>query len=379
MKFTVSKNELNESLKIVSRAAAVKTTTPILAGIFLKAESSCLELQANDFNISIAVKIPASVEEYGQIVIAAKNLVEICAKLNGETVTIENKDNNVLTEIVSDAANFSVLTMDADDFPQVPKPETENNFALRTETFRKLVEYTHFAAAVDIDSRPIFKGIYFKRENNSITAAATNTHRVAIKTEELYAQCDGECDFIVSAKSMLALSKMFNGLSERIDVESNSKFVTFTCGNIFVALRKIEGQFPPYGRVIPTETTTTATVDFASFKNAVDRVNVISKTTEFSRIDFNFETSFDDNGEIKISSNSSEVGKAEEIIAAEVKGQDLKISFNVNYITDVLKVLKVLNSEKIAIKLSKSLSPVDIREVDNDNFIYVVTPIRTAN
>ena len=104
-------------------------------------------------------------------------------------------------------------------------------------------------------------------------------------------------------------------------------------------------------------------------KDPIDRIALIAKETEYK----NIQLVFSQNG-INISSYSPDIGRAEEQISAKVEGPDLTISFNYSYITDVLKVL---DSEEFVMKLTKPLSPVDIREKDRDDFIYIITPIRT--
>lgn len=370
MKFTVMKNELNDALKVVSRAAAIKANVPVVTGILIKAAISTVTLQATDYNISISEKILGNIETDGQVVIDTKKLVEICAKLDGEKITLEFTPENAQVQITSGNAKFSLLTMNADDFPEIKTPETATNFSLPVRTLKKIVERTNFAAAIG-DDRPMFTGIYIERKAEEIVAAATNTHRLAIAKEKIEWQDGEEVNFILPAKSLSTITKFFDD-DQKVAVDVGEKFVAFTCGNIFVTLRKIAGNFPPYEKVIPTETTTTATVDLQPFRKAVDRINVISKNRDPKRIDFEFNPK-EVFGMITISA-AADVGKAEETIAGTVEGQDLKISFVPDYITDVLKIAE---SEKLIIKMTESLKPIDVREVDNDNFIYVVTPVRT--
>ena len=134
--------------------------------------------------------------------------------------------------------------------------------------------------------------------------------------------------------------------------------------------RLIDGQFPPYDKVIPKESATIATINVNEIMETVDRVALISKETEHNTIRFIFSA---EEG-VNISSDSPEVGRAEEQISAKIEGPTVDISFNVRYIVDVLKVI---DTEECIIKLNKSLSPVDIRKKDRDDFIYVVTPVRT--
>ena len=106
MKFTCSKVDLNDALNAVSRAVAVKPQVPVTAGIFMKAEGSSLELQANNFSLGIISKIPVNTEEPGEIVVAGKFLAEITRKLSGDTVTFSHQSGESVVNINSEAAAF---------------------------------------------------------------------------------------------------------------------------------------------------------------------------------------------------------------------------------------------------------------------------------
>ncbi len=145
MKITVSKKEFSDALKIVSKALAVKSSTPILSGIYLSAAESCLEMQATDNTVGIIAKIPVNVEESGETVILGKKLFEVVTKLGGEIVTISTNEN--LVEISSEGTKFDLLTFNADDFPKIKVEENAQSFTLAKFSFKNLVSKTAFAAA----------------------------------------------------------------------------------------------------------------------------------------------------------------------------------------------------------------------------------------
>lgn len=361
MKITVVKKEFSDALKIMNKACAVKPATPILSGIYLKASSSCLELQATDYTLGIIAKIPANVEVDGETVIVGKKLFKIVQKLSGEVVTISTQEN--LAEIFSGGSKFSLLIMSAEDFPKIQVEEAQEKMALKQSQFKNLVSKTAFAASKD-DSRPIFTGVLLKFEGEKLTFAATNTHRLAVATEKISAQLNGE--FIIPAKVLQEITPMMNGEGEITLIRSGSK-IFFTFDNFLVTSRIIAGVYPNFEKLLNRENEIFATVDVEEFKNALDRVAVIAKETEYQTVNFLFA-----NNELKISARSNEVGKAEENISAEILGGEMDIGFNFGYWTDVLKVV---DADKITIGMSKPLAPVDFQA---ENFHYVVTPVRRS-
>ena len=368
MKITCSKNDLIEACQALSKAIANKAPTPIISGIYMKAEGSTLELQANNFEIGVIAKIPVNTEIPGEIVVTGKYLQEIIKKLSGEVVSISEEENHTIT-IQSETASFKLLCMSAEDFPKVKSPEIYASFKMKKKVLKNLIRKTAYACASD-DARPIFTGCYLDITGNDVTMAATNTHRIAVIKETVDESIDN-ISLVIPSKSLWEVSRLIDSSNESTDVfiECSRKNVSFTFDNIYFTSRLIDGQFPPYDKVIPKTSTTVATVNVAEMLDAVDRVALISKENEYKTIRFMFSQ-----GSINISSDSPDVGKAEENISAVVEGPDLDISFNVIYIIDILRAA---DTDEVVIKLNQHLSPVDIREKDNDNFIYIVTPVRT--
>ena len=369
MNFTCSRRDLVEAFNVVSKAVSAKPQMPILSGIYMKAEGSTLELQANNFEMGIITKIPVNTEDPGEIVVTGKYLQEVVRKLSGETVNISHDESQHIANIKSDTANFKLLSMSSEDFPKVKSPETFSTFSIRAATLKNLIRKTAYACANE-EVRPVFTGCCLELAGNSVSMIATNTHRLAIMKDTLEAELENLA-FIIPSKTLWELFKMLDvsDPSNSVTIECSRKNISFTFDNIFMTSRLIDGQFPPYDKVILKTAETTATVKVSEMMDAVDRVALISKETEYNTIRFIFTQEG-----INISSDSPEVGRAEEQISARIEGADIDISFNVKYIVDVLKVI---DTEECIIRLNKPLSPVDIREKDRNDFIYVVTPVRT--
>ena len=363
MKITVARKELAENLKFVNKACAVKSQMPILSGICLSAAESCLELQATDTTLGIIAKIPANVEETGVTVLVGKYFLEIISKLTGDTVTISTAEN--LAEITSEGTKYNLLKMDAEDFPKNRQEENLQTFTLPQRKLKNLIRRTYFSAAKD-ESRPIFTGVLLKNDGEKVTLAATNTHRLAVATEKFSETID-EFEFIVPAKVLQEISAMLGDGGE-IKISYTGKTASFIFANYLVTARLIEGMYPPFERLLNEEKNIFATVEVAELKNALERVAIIAKESEYETVALQFA-----DNELKISATSNDIGKAEEYVSAEIAGGEIEIAFNVNYWLDVLKVL---DAEKIIIGLTKPLAPAEVKIVGDDSFQYIVTPVR---
>lgn len=367
MKITVSRKELADALKFVNKACAVKSQIPIMSGIYLSATESCLELQATDNTLGIIAKIPANVETEGATVIVGKYFLETITKLNGDTVTISTGDN--LAEIASEGTKYNLLKMSAEDYPKIQQEENLQVFTLSQRKLKNLIRRTYFSAdLLKTTSRAIFAGVLFQFGDENLTLAATNTHRLAVMSENISAPID-ELKFIVPAKILQEISSMLGDSSE-IKISYTGKTANFIFENYLVTARLISGQFPPYERLLNEEKNIFATVEVSEFRKALERVEVIAKETEYQTVALKFA-----DNELKISATSPEIGKVEEFISAEISGGELDIAFNIGYWLDVLKVL---DTEKIIIGMTKPLAPAEVKIVGDDSFQYIVTPVRRS-
>ena len=366
MKITVARREFAEALKVVTKAVAVKSQTPILSGIYLSAFGSCLEMQGTDNSVGIIAKIPANVEESGEAVILGKKLFEVIQKVAGETVTITTDDKDA--EISSAGSKFKLLVYKSADFPKIEVEESTNTFTLRKFSLKKMIKQTAFAADKRPDARPMYTGVMFRLKGEEITLAATNTHRIAVVYGKLRVPAENELEFIVPAKILQENSAVLDDTGE-VKISCTGKTANFTFDNLFVTARLIAGSFPPFEGILNEEKTIAVSVVREEILKALERVSVIGKETDYQTVSLLFDKN------IKVSSSSPDVGNAEEYVVATITGGELDISFNYNYLTEALKVM---DADKIQIGLSGNLKPIKITPVGDDSFHYVVTPVRRS-
>lgn len=369
MKFICYRKDLQDALQFLMKAVAVKPMTPILSGIYLKAEGAILELHSNNYSTGIIAEVPANIEATGEVVVNGKLFQDFVRSISGEMLTLSDENSNATLSIKTDNAGVELMMMDPQEFPKVKKPDPVGTFNLRASLLRRLISKTIFAAAKD-ESRPVFTGCCLEIKDDILTLVATNTHRIAIARQELQNHVE-DCSFIVPAESLRSI--MFRIHPNEPDCEMiisySQRYLTFMFENVYVSARLIEGQFPPYDRVIPKSSTTQVNVRTDKFKSAVEFIALMSKETEFNTIKLGFH-----DYKVELSSNSPEVGDAVNTVEVEHFGDDLDISFNVDYILDVLKVVE---GDYVRIELSDKYSPAAFTDLKDNTYIYVATPVRT--
>ncbi len=379
MNITLAKSDLISALQIVSKGLSTKPQTPILSGIYMTAKEGQLELQSTNYELGFIVTIPAEIHTTGTAVLPGKYLTEFARKLPAEEVSIDTGSSDGLAVIRSGSARFTLRTMEVSDFPVLQRMEGTLQFTIKDRTLARLVKKSTFACLREEqrDRRPIFTGCQLEVEGREVTFVATNVHRLAVKSE-LLEEDAGQIRIIIPAKFLEEVTRTITGdVPTDIHVTCSYNQISMSADGIYMTSRLIEGAFPDYRRVIPTEENirTRVTLDAATFSSAVERASLIARTDQYNIVKLAFEQ-----GLLRISSNSPEIGEAEETIHAQVEGDDVTIAFNASYLMDAVKSL---DSDTCILSLQGSnaqgmnLSPITIREEIDPDYIYVVTPVRT--
>ena len=379
MNITLAKSDLISALQIVSKGLSTKPQTPILSGIYMTAKEGQLELQSTNYELGFIVTIPAEIHTVGTAVLPGKYLTEFARKLPAEEVSIDTGSSDGLAVIRSGSARFTLRTMEVSDFPVLQRMEGTLQFTIKDRTLARLVKKSTFACLREEqrDRRPIFTGCQLEVEGKEVTFAATNVHRLAVKSE-LLEEDAGQIRIIIPAKFLEEVTRTITGdVPTDIHVTCSYNQISMSADGIYMTSRLIEGAFPDYRRVIPQEENirTRVILDAETFASAVERASLIARTDQYNIVKLAFEE-----GLMRISSNSPEIGEAEETIAAEVTGDDVTIAFNASYLMDAVKSL---DSDTFILSLQganaqgMNLSPITIREEADPNYIYVVTPVRT--
>ena len=379
MNITLAKSDLISALQIVSKGLSTKPQTPILSGVYMTAKEGLLELQSTNYELGFIVTIPAEIHSAGTAVLPGKYLTEFVRKLPAEEVSIDTETSDGLAVIKSGTARFTLRTMEVSDFPVLQRMEGTLQFTIKDRTLARLVKKSAFACLREEqrDRRPIFTGCQMEVEGREVTFAATNVHRLAVKSEILEEDA-GQIRVIIPAKFLEEVIRTIpSDVPTDIHVSCSYNQVSMSSEHIYMTARLIEGAFPDYRRVIPTEENirTRVTLDAATFASAVERASLIARTDQYNIVKLAFEQ-----GLLRISSNSPEIGEAEETIHAQVEGDDVTIAFNASYLMDAVKSL---DSDTCILSLQGSnaqgmnLSPITIREEIDPDYIYVVTPVRT--
>lgn len=367
MKIICNTTVLAEACNVVQRGVPQKSTLPATEGIFLQAKNSKLTLTGYDLEVGITTTIECSTETEGSIVLNARLLCDILRRLPSQSVTI-NSDSHNLCKIKSGETEFSLVGIPADDYPELPTVSGGMPFSIKQGILKNMVKQTIFAVAVQ-DIKPVHKGIKFEVENNNLRLVSCDGFRLAIRNETI--DYSGEnMTFVVPAKTLAEVTKLADDDDADIIFSIGKKFILFEIGNYRIISRILEGEFFNYKNAIPSESSTKARVNLKLLLDSVERTSLLIT----SKIKSPVRCVFDDNT-IRISSATS-LGSATDKISASIEGKRLEIGFNNTYLTDCLRTVDV---DEVNIELSSPVSPIIIKPVEGDNFIFLIIPMRLKN
>lgn len=366
MKIILNKALLCEAVLNVSRAVSSKSTILALEGILLKAKNQSLSLTGYDLELGITTSIEADVREEGEIILSARLFSDMIRRMPSDTVSIES-DEKLLTHIAGGKAEYTILGLDPEEFPELPAIVKEGALKIEAQVLRSMIDQTLFAIA-QTDAKPVHKGSLFEISEGMLTVVSVDGFRLAMRREPLADESDQR--FVVPGKTLSEVSKLLGNPEEMIEASVSRKYIVFHIGGYQVISRLLEGDFLDYRSAIPKESNTTVTISTRSFMDCIERISLLISDKLRSPL----KLSFSENT-IRASCSTA-IGKANDEIACEKEGNDLEMGFNSKYLLDALRAC---GSDEVLLELTGPLSPMRVVPREGDSFLFLVLPVRLKN
>ncbi|MDD2212003.1 MAG: DNA polymerase III subunit beta [Clostridia bacterium] len=366
MKITATKENLLLGVSAVQKAVSTKTTLQILTCIKLEVQKDKLYFSATDLEIGIQCHVPIEVMEEGATVVPAKYFFEIVRKLPDSLITLETVNENELV-IKYENSQLNFKTLPADDFPELPDIDSEYELTITAAELKQMIRQIVFACSTD-ERRPLFTGVLCEVENDNFRMISTDTHRLALKQGKIETKAAKLLSFIIPAKILSELARLVQNDEEICYINISKNLATFLLDNILVVCRLLEGQFPNYRQVVPTQYNLKIKTKTKLLSEAVERISLFSADNNTNTVKMKIE------GSLLTIFSQSELGQGYEQIEIKSDGEPVEIALNYRYLLDVFKVI---DDEFLTIEFTGSLSPGIIRPLDNDNFLYLILPVRS--
>lgn len=365
MKIICNGTELSDALNKVVKAMPVKKTLPILEGINLKTAGDILVISATDLNLYIQKRINADVLIDGEIVVPGKFFSEFIRKINCDQITLDATDDAKLKISYGENETF-VNLLNVDEFPPFEMASEDVTFNMKKKDMKELVNKVSFAVATD-DSRPMLKGCCLDVTKNLVTAVASDGYRLALVNKSIDYN-GGDIKIIIPQRAIVEIVKLLDDDEDFIKVNIDKNMITLDMFHTKIATKLIVGDYINYRRIIPTAFESEISVEKNAFDQGIERAGIISREGNNTVI-------LDVKEDVLTIDSKSEIGTIKENIKIKLEGKDIKIGFNVKYISDCLKNI---NDEFISINCNSPSVPVIIKQVDPDklDYLFLVLPVR---
>ena len=363
MKFSCEKYVLQQAALSTARAAASKSPIPTLEGLLIQAGEG-VRLTGYDLKRAIYTNIPADVAEGGNIVLPARLFCEMLRRMPDGIVTLAVENETV--SVKCGKANFDIVGMKGEDYPDLPVVEQERGVALPQGLLKKMINETSFAISTN-EARPVYMGSLFELDNNELRIISVDGYRLALRREAVEGYGD-DCSFIVPGTALGDLERFCDDSEDKVQLAVGDKYISFTVGDSVILSRRLEGEFLNYRKAIPATFRVNVKTERAELLRVVERVSLIvdEKVRTPLRLTFN-----DDAIDFAC---TTPVGRAEDVCPCEGSGEGLEIGFNDRYLSDALKNAP---ADEIQLSLNTGSSPCILTAADgSDNFTYMILPVR---
>ncbi len=370
MKFTITREHLQEGLVAVAASVPAKTTLPVLSNILVEAQDDGLRLSGTDLDIAVSPTVAASVDEEGAITLPARKLVEIVREMPSAAIKVSSAGEQRVT-IECGRSKFKLLGLPREEFPAFPSVSFEGGWKCSAQQLQKLISHVAFAASTE-ESRPILNGVLWELRPDRMRMVATNGHRLARMDVPVDGGAGEDADLIVPPKALEQIRRLFDA-DQDIEIAKSENHLGFRSATTQVFTRLIEGPYPNYEQVIPRENDKHLTADKAALTSALRRMSIVaSDQTHRVRVALS-------SGTCKLSVQTPDLGEAQEEVTVTYDGSPIEIGFNAAYLLEVLKYLPT-DEVRMTIKAPERAATCEpVGWDDPASYLTLVMPLRLVD
>ena len=365
MKFIIRKEDLFNGIKIVERATSQKAVQPVLYNILIETlDNNAIRLTATDLVLTVITTVDAQIEQAGKITLPAKKLNEIVSKLGNELVTFEVEEGSTNVNISCKKSKFDIIGISASEFPpEVYNYEIDETkcFDVELKPFLKAIKQAGFAAA-SYEVSNLLSGIVCDFSNGILEIASTDGNRLARVREKLASDITEQTQLIIPSRTLNEFMKMGSFIDdETIKICKDKSTIVLKTEKTLTISRLLEGQFPKYNQLIPSESPKQAIVNVSQLISALERVSVMvnDKTSIVKML-------FADN-ELTLSADTPDSGKSEDKIDIQYTAEELLNRLEYQFKKSKYKANKLKKAAKAAlIETEEFITGTDLIKVIND-------------
>jgi len=367
MKLETTREALLKPLQLATGVVERRQTLPVLANLLVVAQNGVLTLSGTDLEVEVQASVSEGVDikTEGKATLPARKLMDIWRSLpEGAAVSITV--DGTKSTVRSGRSRFTLATLPAADFPSVEGGESSVELVLEQPQLKRLIDRVSFSMAQQ-DVRYFLNGMLLEVDSDGVRTVATDGHRLAQANLSGISSSGGFCEAIVPRKGVGELSRLVSDSDATVSLAIGKGHLRATQGEYTLTTKLVDGQYPPYKKVIPQGADQTLIGDRETLKQAFYRASILSNE-KYRGVRLSFESD-----QLTIQANNPEQEEAEESVAVEYAGESIEIGFNVSYLQDIMSVI---NTDSVRISLTDASSSALVEGDGEDDVLYVVMPMR---
>jgi DNA polymerase-3 subunit beta len=372
MKFVVSSTDFLGHLQAVSRVISSKNTLPILDNFLFRLDGNELEITASDLESTLITKMTLeNTSDSGSIAVPARILTDTLKEFPEQPLTFEIDNDKLSVVINSENGKFTVVGQNAGDFPQMPsiKQDQKATIEVPAEVLYSGINKTLFATADD-ELRPVMNGVYVELATDNLTFVASDAHKL-VRYKRTDARADTDSSFILPKKPASLLKNVLPKEENPVTIEFDDKNAFFSMTEYKLVCRLVEGNYPSYNSVIPTENPNKLSIDRVEFYNTLKRVSVYSNQAS------NLVKLALTGNQITVSAQDIDFSiSAYERLNCQYEGEDMEIGFKSTFL---IEILSNLSSTDVIVELSDptraGIMLPAVSENDDEDVLMLLMPM----
>ena len=363
MKLQVTQENLNRALGAVARVANSRNPLPILSNVLLKTTNNRLSISATNLDIAITQFIGAKISEEGSITVPARLMQDFVSSLPSGVIDLKLQDSKL--HITTDQYKSVVNGIIADDFPVMPEITQGKSWTITGGVLKRGLQQVVFAASND-ESRPVLTGVYIHTNEGKLYIAATDSYRLA---EKALGKNTKDVELLVPATAMQDLLRIVGDFDEEIQVTHDDQQILFHVGDVDLVARLLEGKYPDYRKLMPSNFAVSATLKRADFVNITKVSSLFARESAGSvTIHVDEETKT-----VSIRSIASQLGENTANASADVTGSG-SITLNSRYLLDGLQAL---SGDDVQFGFNGKLEATLLRDTTNKDYSHIIMPLKS--
>lgn len=363
MKFQASNENILPAITLASRFIGKQNNLPVLSAVLMSTDTDSVILRATNLECGVEVSFPATISEGGTAALSGVVLAGFLQNAHARSVSIASQGEVV--KVDTERSKATIKTLQSDDFPTLPRVSAEQSFTIKSGDFVKLLRaVVHCAATSGV--KPELQSVYLTGEAGKITAAATDSFRLAEKTVALKSR-GGVPPILLPARNTSELIRILDGFSGDVEVYYSQNQISVQVESVYYTSRLIDGAFPNYRQIIPKEFTTEAILLREDFNQSLRSLSLF--TDKFLQITF---LSDPKRKIVELSSRNADVGEEVITLKAAVSGEGIQMNFNSRYLADATVPI---NGESLRLRMQGPGKPLVVTDAADDSYLYLAMPM----